>query len=474
MSIIIPANSAVSGGYEVANSLMFNAAKLTRQSGSTGNRRTWTWSGWVKRAAVPGTPDAKGGFFSTYTDTNNRLDFGIDANHRFFFKEKEGSGATIIDFTSIAVFQDPAAFLHFVIAVDTTEGTAADRVKVYLNGVRITSWLDSTAPTQNRDTLMNVSGRTYIVGSTDGSSNYWNGNMAEVVLIDGLQLAPTSFGEFDEDSSIWKPIKVSGLTFGTNGYYLDFEDSSALGNDAAGSNNYSLTSIAATDQGLDTCTNNFPVINALNFGSAGLTFADANTSIIANSGDGWRTTYGTIAVSTGKWYWEQKILDASGTSHYIGITDIDVAKNIATNEFENGGVSAYAYRSSDGKKVTSVSGSTALTSYGTGFTTNNIVGIAIDLDNQKIYFSLNGTWQNSGNPESGATGTGAAFTITSGKLYTPATATYNTSNEYAYNFGSPYFAISSGNSDADGFGNFEYTVPDGYFTICTKNLAEYG
>ena len=148
-----------------------------------------------------------------------------------------------------------------------------------------------------------------------------------------------------------------------------------------------------------------------------------------------------------------------------------MAKNIATNEFENGGVSAYAYRSSDGKKVTSVSGSTALTSYGTGFTTNNIVGIAIDLDNQKIYFSLNGTWQNSGNPESGATGTGAAFTITSGKLYTPATATYNTSNEYAYNFGSPYFAIASGNSDADGFGNFEYTVPSGYFTICTKNLA---
>ena len=177
MSIIIPANSAVSGGFEVANSLMFSSAKLTKASGSTGNRRTWTWSGWVKRAAVPGTTDPKGGFFSTYTDGNNRFDFGIDANHRFFLKEKEGSGSTLIDFTTNRLFEDPSSWFHFVIALDTTQSTESNRVKIYVNGEQITSWLDDTYPDQNRDTLINVSGRTYIIGSTDGSSNYWNGNI---------------------------------------------------------------------------------------------------------------------------------------------------------------------------------------------------------------------------------------------------------------------------------------------------------
>ena len=473
MPFILGTNSIKDTGYNVDNSLRFNSGSddtLTRTVSSASNRRTFTYSGWIKKTIL-GTGIGlfgQGDYSSSTGSDHFNIRFEGDDNIRI-----EPSG---FDVKTNRLFRDPSAWYHIVLAVDTTQGTASNRVKLYVNGVQETSLATATYPDENEDTQVNTAGDTGTVylGDVFNATGKFNGYMAEVCFIDGLQLAPTSFGEFDEDSSIWKPIKVSGLTFGTNGYYLDFEDSSALGNDAAGSNNYSLTSIAATDQGLDTCTNNFPVINALNFGSAGLTFADANTSIIANSGDGWRTTYGTIAVSTGKWYWEQKILDASGTSHYIGITDIDVAKNIATNEFENGGVSAYAYRSSDGKKVTSVSGSTALTSYGTGFTTNNIVGIAMDLDNSKIYFSLNGTWQNSGNPESGATGTGAAFTITSGKLYTPATATYNTSNEYAYNFGSPYFAISSGNSDADGFGNFEYTVPDGYFTICTKNLAEYG
>ena len=207
---------------------------------------------------------------------------------------------------------------------------------------------------------------------------------------------------------------------------------------------------------------------------AGYTLAEANTSITTNAGDAWRTSYGTMAVSTGKWYWEQKVLGSSGSSHYIGITDIDVAKNVDTNEFENANVSAYCYRS-DGGKVTSVSGSTVLTaSAGASFTTNDIIGIAIDLDNQKIYFSKNGTWQASGNPESGATGTGSFFDITAGKLYTPATATYNPNNIYIYNFGSPYFAISSGNADGNGFGNFEYAVPSGYLTICTKNLGSDG
>jgi len=481
MSIIIPANSAVSGGFDVANSLMFDKPSnpyLTRTNGGNGSETKGTYSVWLKRAKLG---DASDYMWHTSEDTNNDIKILTNSDNNFRVRGIN-NGSVVVNLISDREFKDITAWYHLVVAFDSTQGTAANRVKMYINGVQETSFSSSTYPSQNLNLKINQSGDRRTIGTAydnggspvSGPNAGWSGYMAEAVWIDGTALSPTDFGEFDEDSLIWKPISVSGLTFGTNGFYLDFEDSSALGNDAAGSNNFSVSGITATDQGLDTCTNNFPTINQLNYGSSGYTFAEANTSIIANSGDGWRTTYATIAASSGKWYWEQKILDASGSSHYIGITDIDVAANTATNEFENGGVSAYAYRSDDGKKVTSVSGSTALTSYGTGFTTNNIVGIAMDLDNSKIYFSLNGTWQNSGNPESGATGTGAAFTITSGKLYTPATATYNTSNEYIYNFGSPYFAISSGNADGNGYGNFEYTVPSGYFSLNTKNLAEYG
>jgi len=470
MSIIIPANSAVSGGFDATNSLMFNrldSAYLSRTQGTATLAYKYTLSMWIKRSDIGAEMYLTGVSSGTVIEL---MKF-TSANTLEWYNRDAASNVSVA-VTSNA-FTDLSAWYHLVFSYDSSQSTPATQKKLYINGVNQT-FASNVGLATNAVPGLNLSGANIKVGAEYSPGYYYDGYMSEVNFIDGQALAADSFGEFDEDSGVWKPIDASGLTFGNNGFYLDFEDSANLGNDASGGTDFSESNIAATDQGLDTCTNNFPTINQLNYGSSGYTFAEANTSIIANSGDGWRTTYATIAASSGKWYWEQKILDASGSSHYIGITDIDVAKNTATNEFENGGVSAYAYRSDDGKKVTSVSGSTALTSYGTGFTTNNIVGIAMDLDNSKIYFSLNGTWQNSGNPESGATGTGAAFTITSGKLYTPATATYNTSNEYIYNFGSPYFAISSGNADGNGYGNFEYTVPSGYFSLNTKNLAEYG
>jgi len=364
---------------------------------------------------------------------------------------------------------------HFVLAVDTTDSTAADRVKVYVNGERITSWLDSTAPPLNRDTLMNVSGRTYMVGSTDGSSNYWNGYMAEVCLIDGLQLAPTSFGEFDEDSSIWKPIGVSGLTFGTNGYYLDFEDSSALGDDSAGSNNFSLTGIAATDQATDTCTNNWITTNPLDNFFPGYTLSEGNTKL--TTGGNYSYPQATIYVDKGKWYWECKAVSkASGGDEYM--IGIQGKSAIGTNSSAqaNNGITVYG---ADGDTYGFGGGATT---YAAAYTAGDIIGVALDCDNNKVYFSKGGQWS-TGSGAWGSTtfnSSTGALTITAPSSvpqggYSPVAGFYDSPVAVlSFNFGNPFFSISSGNSDGSGYGNFEYTVPSGYFSINSKNLAEYG
>ena len=443
------------------------STKLSRTAGSTGNRRTWTWSGWVKRAAVPGTADAKGGLFSTYTDTNNRLDFGVDANHRFFFKEKE-SGSTVIDFTSTRLFRDPSAFYHFVIAVDTTDSTAADRVKVYVNGERITSWLDSTAPSQNRDTLMNVSGRTYIIGSTDGSSNYWNGLMSYVSFVDGTAYDASYFGETNAATGIWTITTSPSVTYGTNGFFLKM-DTSSPGSDTSGNNN-TYTASGTPTLAQDNASNNLATMNPLDNYYQGSIFSNGNNTFLTTDVS---TTYNTssIMVNTGKWYVECKVVSGSATTNIgiVGEMADATTGQIKAKEF------GYAYIN-NGEFGNNGSAS----SYGSSYANGDIIGIALDCTNNKLYFSKNGTFQDSGNPSAGSGGkTITAVASTTLGLYTFAAC--DTSNgdvrTFSFNFGNGFFgttAIASSNADAAGHGLFEYAVPTGYYTLNTKNLNTYG
>ena len=351
-------------------------------------------------------------------------------------------------------------------ALDSTNGTADDRVKIYINGVQQTSFVQRTNPSSSAD--LGISEAVPMeIGRYGGGSAYFDGYMAEVVMIDNTTLAASDFGEFDEDSGIWKPIDVSGLTFGNNGFYLDFEDSSALGNDAAGSNNFTVNNLTAVDQSIDTCTNNFPTLNPLNYSSASKTYSFGNTAITASATNTWCSTFSNFAVNSGKWYTEYFISDMSylsaigvgyqpfntNTSAYAGGT-ILVGEDVGSAGWRNNGAAVHSYSGS------------SLSSW----STNDTLMIAIDMDNQKLYFGKNGTWENSGNPASGASGTGSVKDLTAGEDYLFVICPRG--GGMSVNFGAPSHSISSGNTDANGYGNFEYAVPSGYFSLNTKNLAE--
>ena len=470
-SFLYPGAKATPPAYEVANSCRFNYGSsdyLNKTLGTATNRKKFTISTWVKRSELYGANSQTKYLMSAGNNASTNIDefyFRLDT---LDFSGYESS-TTEFQLRTNQLFRDVSAWYHIVIAYDSTQGTASNRIKMYVNGTQITSFATETYPDQNHEPLFN-SNIAHEIGR-NLSSKYFDGYMAEFVFIDGQQLDPTSFGEFDSDSpTIWKPKDVSDLTFGTNGFYLDFEDSSSLGNDAAGSNNFTANNLAATDQSIDTCTNNFAVLNSLdNYYFAG-TFSEGNLKVVSvSSVESYLT--GTIGVSTGKWYWEIKITSSGSGRDFVGIAD----KVAETNGFSaySGNSNMVSYYGYTGQYRFGSSGDT----YGDTFGTGDIIGVAMDLDNNKLYFSKNGTFQNSGDPTSGSTGTGALAIPSSpaSGFYFPQFANiHNTASTFEANFGSPAFSISSGNTDANGYGNFEYSVPSGYYSLNTKNLAEFG
>jgi len=320
--IILGTNSIKDTGYEVDNSCRFNRGSsdtLTRTPSSASNRRTWTWSGWVKRSGLGNIQTLFNG-----SDGGNPEIFYFDADDKFLYQHDiAGADYKLI---SSQVFRDVSAWYHIVVAKDTTQSTETNRLKVYVNGSQIT--MNESAlgyPTQNFEGAININD-LHIIGNWKTNSYYVDGYLCEVAFIDGSQLDATSFGEFNSDSpTIWQPIDVSGLTFGTNGFYLDFEDSSALGNDAAGSNNFTVNNLTATDQSTDTCTNNFATLNGAVL-LTDVTLSEGNLKAAFGSA-GTRSPAGaTLAPTSGKWYYEVKLI-ASSAGNYISIGYADIYAN---------------------------------------------------------------------------------------------------------------------------------------------------
>jgi len=463
--IILGTNSIKDTGYDVANSLRFNSGSsdyLNRTPSSSGNRKTWTFSFWIKRTKLGVTQyilsanDASANY-STFRFNGDQIE------HYEYY-----SSAVQYSLKTNRLFRDVSSNYHILLAYDTSQGTAANRIKLYVNGVQETSFATSSYPSQNYDSFFNSTSYVNYLG-TEGGSNNADGYMSEVCFIDGTALDPTSFGEFDEDSGIWKPIDVSGLTFGTNGFYLDFEDSSALGNDAAGSNNFTVNNLTAIDQSTDTCTNNFCTLNALNPESQSNSQLSEGNLKLTNVGGNYFSRTGNIAVTSGKWYAEVKTTQL-GSQSQVGI--IDITKATGDSWYANAIERAYVYLENGYRYSNDSGGSWGADSY----TTGDIIGIAMDLDNNKVYVSKNGTWQNSGDPTSGATGTGAMYSITDGYDYSFVSTTLDSGTDpvHEWNFGSPPYSESGGETDGNSYGNFAHEVPSGYYSLCTKNLAEYG
>jgi hypothetical protein len=458
MPLIIPANS-ITGGYEVDNSLRFDdgSSDYLSKTASAGDRRQTTISVWVKRSTL-GTSQK---IYNHYNSTDSEFTFYFDSNDKFNVNSYESEHQLLL--TTNRLFRDVSAWYNIICAIDTDQATDTNRAKIYVNGVQETSFSTATYPSQNADLNLNRS-TSYSdqIGRRGNGSEYFDGYLAEVVLIDGLQLDPTSFGEFDEDTGIWKPISVSGLTFGTNGFYLDYEDSAALGDDVSGNgNDFTVNNLTAIDQTTDTPTNNFATLNPL-LGIGIGSYSEGNLKIGGVSGN-WSTAFSTIAVTQGKWYVEGKSLS---TSMMAGVISTDQAHNVI-NDFQGKQSRGWGYEST-GRLWNNASDTV---SWGSTYTTNDIIGVALDLDNNRLFFSKNGVFQNSGDPTS-STG---AISIPSGyEWYIAYSPVDSTAQQWELNFGNPPFTISSGNSDGAGFGNFEYSVPSGYYALNTKNLAEYG
>tara|TARA_Y100001937_G_scaffold105572_1_gene146537 strand:- start:1431 stop:2834 length:1404 start_codon:yes stop_codon:yes gene_type:complete len=467
MPLILGTNSIKDTGYNVANSVRLEAAYMKRTvTPSTSN--TWTLSFWLKKSGHNGSSE---GYLFSYGSDGGQ---GLYISAAGYIGYYGASGYTSDSTLSSGVLKDSSAWYHILFSVSSGTGT------LYINGVQ-DAQISNVAP------LNATTGNTYAVNSyINYEANFDNflGYLTEYVFIDGTAYNQNSFGEFDEDSpTIWKPIDVSGLTFGTNGFYLDFEDSSDLGKDVSGNgNDFTTTGLAATDQSTDTCTNNFATFNPLiTFPANPPVLSEGNLKVETVDQD--PAHFGgasTIGVSQGKWYFEstslssRELVTAGGGSitHAVGIhSNPAEAARLATTYSAQ--VTGGVWYATNGKYYSTATG-TSGASYGSSFAHDDIIGVAIDLDNHKAYFHKNGTYQNSGDPTSGSTGTGAISIPTGLTYFAFVTDVGGSANTSSINFGSPINSISSGNSDANGFGNFEYAVPSGYFSLCTKNLAENG
>ena len=474
-SFLYPGAKVPPPGYDVANSLRFDgsSSNLSRTQGSATNQKKGTISFWMKPSAI--SDDMR--IITNYNDVNNHAYLRLNDDFQLQHYVLSG-GSAIGHLKTTRLFRDFSAWYHIVLTIDTTQGTAANRMKLYVNGSQETAFATETYPDQNADHPLfaaSASGNHFI-GRHYNDADYWHGYLAEFVQTDGQALDPTSFGEFDSDSpTIWKPIDVSGLTFGNNGYYLDFEDSSALGNDVSGNDNdFTANNIAATDQSTDTCTNNFATFNSAQPALSNTSFSEGNLVVATNSSASTQVPFATtIPISTGKFYAEFKMIAKSTTSGsipYIGVlgaanfvSELNNAYFVGGSNLDGVGYGASGVVYSNGSELDSSEAS---------YDDDDIIGVAADITNKKIYFSKNGTYINSGDPAAGSNG----YTIptTSQGFYIFAASLYGASGSWGANFGSPSFSISSGNSDANGYGNFEYSVPSGYYALNTKNLAEYG
>ena len=472
--IILPANTLSTGGYEVANSCRFNdddGPILSKTTGTPSSRRIFTFSCWAKRGNFnPGGSDPNKQLFSIWTDTSNRMDLRFQSGNTIDFYHTSSLGRL----TTNRLFRDPSAWYHVCLRVDTTQATAGNRYRLYVNGTQETSFSTETQPSQDSDLGTNFDNIT--VGDDAYGTSHFDGYLAEVCYCDGQSYAPTEFGEFDEDSPrIWKPKDVSGLTFGTNGFYLDFEDSANLGNDANGGTDLTETNLAATDQATDTPTNNFATLNILDNAQSDATYSEGNLKWQTTTNSHYFWGRSTIGVSAGKWYFEAKLTSAMEHG-YIGIC-VD-APDDNTTFLTNGGANdefEWGYKLSDGN----IYNNTGDSSYGDTYTTGDIIGVYLDLDNNKLYFAKNGTVQNSG---TGISITDPASTPTGNYFFCISDGTSGTSGTWEANFGGTNtYTISSGNADDNGYGNFEYSPnitgdseAKKFYALCTKNLAEYG
>ena len=439
--------------HSIGQSLRFedgDSPRLTRTPSSAGNRKTWTFSAWVKRGNI-----SAGQFlFQAYDGASSRRS-GIKFNSNDTIAWDQGGNASSGLIDTVAVYRDVSSFYHIVGVADYSNGTAGNRAKIYVNGVLQT--VTTSDDFENADGLIN-STNEHSISFT--SSNFFDGYMAEVHFIDGTALGPDSFGETKD--GIWVPKNVSGLTYGTNGFHLDFADSSSIGNDVSGQNNdFAVSGLVASDVVLDSVTNNFATLNGVHPNAATGNFSEGNLRSYQDQSP-YTDFYATFAVSAGKWYWEAR---AAGTAiqQIWGFSREDALTT--ANGGAVSGTTGYAYFRFGSFARERANGSNANASGTLSVAAGDVIGLALNLDDNEVKFYKNGTLEH--------TITG----VQDGTYYPFVCYQMNQNRlEQRVNFGqdSTFAGLESagGNSDDNGIGDFAQSPISGHLAICSANLPE--
>jgi hypothetical protein len=447
---------------------------IYRTPSSTGSNTISTFSGWLKKT-VNGSYE---GIFTSVYETGEFFEINFETGDSLEVRAKVSSSYVLRKITT-RKFRDPAAFYHIVVAIDTTDGTAEDRCKIYVNGVRETSFSTNTNPSQNQNLNMNTAGSyEQRLGRDEWSTPaYFDGVMAHVHWVDGTAYQASTFGETDSTSGIWKPKTAPSVTYGTNGFFFKFENSGNMDLDSSG-NNHTFTTGGTLTQNVDTPSNNFTAWNVIMNNTEDGNWSNANLTIAPNGDDTYLYAPITFGLSAGKWYSEHMITGGNGYGMLGAISEDTISDGFRQQTGMGSLSNSFAFRCRDGD----IRMSSSNQSYGSApGTSDAILGMALDMDNKKVWYHINGTYVTYGggvgNPASGTYGwdfsslSGDTFFITSGD---------DTSSGYGNfksNFGSGFFgttAVASSNADGAGQGLFEYSVPSGFYSICTKNIKDYG
>ena len=449
---------------------------LTRTVSSGADLTKWTWSCWVKRTDLVGGGNGCQRIISNEVSGNNKSWYiRFQPNGEFHAWSNNGA----FEFTTTTKYRDVNGWYHFVIKYDSTQSTESNRFKVYVNGEQ-PSMSNIHYPTLNETVNFMNTGNYIDIGyyrQTPGE--YFFGLLSHMHFTAGYAYDASAFGSTDATTGEWKINASPSVTYGSLGFFI-LKDGNTITDSSPNSNNFSLGGGTLTKT--EDCPSNvFNTWNPLdNLQEVG-TFYNGNATYQTGTANGkYSRNTTTLGMTSGKFYWEVKPATVNTGIDYYPFIGITASQITGTQDWVGKASTDYSWGTnqdgSDPRKYNNGSG----TSWGNHFALNSIVGVAVDLDNNKIYFSKNGVWQESGDPTSGSTGTGSAFTITSASstplgAYFPSLSNYDGTGyvKFEANFGNGYFgttAVSSAGSNASGIGIFEYDVPTGYTALSTKGL----
>lgn len=477
--MIIPDSNSASSGYDIPYSFVqeYNSTRFVSKTwggfgGTNPTNTKATVSYWHKRASSQAS--VGGGCWKLLDTQNSEVSIMAPGGTYDGSIYCAGQNESLFKLVTTAKFRDTSAWYHVVASFDSTQSTASDRVKLYVNGVRITDFSTANYPAQNSDFRHISENSQHHVGHNANAGKPY-GYFADMYFIWDQAKDATDFGEFDLNG-IWRPIEYTG-TFGTYGYYWDFSNTSNYAEDQSGNgNNGTSTNTTAAMQSTDTPTNNFCIMNSNSRTNGNIKTQEGGTKVTTDGGSGWCSMNATMGVQNGKWYWEMRFENSPDNTNtvFIGIAGASdtyiphiqggyYLGNVASTNsigwyFVNGGI---------------YNGNGSWTGPGYG----DIAMVALDMDNGKLYLGVNGTWGNSSNPANNTNGIpiGSFFGVRWPDFVLPSVSVYQGKRINSMNFGGyKTYSNASTVSDANGYGAFEYTPPSGFYALCSKNLAEFG